>query len=294
MQEFEMSARIAYALTWFWEVRGYLREGRKWLESGIAQREFLSKTVLAKTLYIARRFAFNLGDALAAEAYAKESVALFRELGDQRSLAWALRGLGEIYVTINERERGELFLAEAMTLFQEVGDQVGILFLRLDLAFDAIMNDQYNYGMALIHDHQALAHELDDVERIGMGLLALGIAELFQGNLDESEKFIREGLALIRPFGDKAAFTFILDALAAVADRRHQPIRSARLWGAARHLGEITGDVPAGRWIQRIQDPTIASVRAQLDEASFEAAYAEGYALTIDEAIDYALEATDE
>jgi predicted ATPase/class 3 adenylate cyclase/DNA-binding CsgD family transcriptional regulator len=295
MHEFEIGARIAFALTGFWEIRGYLQEGRKWLESGLAQREFLSKKVLAQTLFITRRFALKLGDYPIAEAYGKESVALFRELEDKRNLAWALRGLGGVYREINERDRSKPFFTEAMTLFQEVSDKRGILYILADLGNDAIINEDYKHGMTLINEHQSLAHELGDTFEIGYGLVVLGFAALYQGNVDESDKLFREGLALIRPFGDKALYIVCLVGLAAITNKLHQPIRSARLWGAARHIYEITGLIPNEGWThQRVQEPTIASLRAQLGESAFEAACTEGHAMSIDEAIIYALESTEE
>ena len=156
--EFEIAARIAFALTGFWEIRGYWQEGRKWLESGLEHRTALTKIVLAKTLFSTRQFAMRLGDYQTAEAYGKESIALFRELEDKRNLAWALRGLGEVYMFANEREHSKPFFAEAMTLFQEVGDKKGIASLLFNLGVDAIMNDEYKDGITLINEHQTLAY----------------------------------------------------------------------------------------------------------------------------------------
>ena len=289
-QEFEIGARLAYALTGFWETKVYLQEGRKWLESSLAHREFLSMKLLALTLNITRRFALKLGDYPAAEAYGKESVALFRELDDKPNLAWALRGLGGVYVERNEKERGELLLKEAMTLFQEVGDKWGMLYLRMDFAFDAAMNDEYRHAMTLINEYQDLAHELNDASSIGGGKMALAIAEFFQGNVDISDKLFQEVLAIIHPFGDLVGFTGCLEGLAAIADKRRQPKRAAKLWGAAQHLNEISGYISDRGWIQRVLNPMNDSVRTQLGEAGFEATCAEGYSMTIDEAIAYALE----
>jgi non-specific serine/threonine protein kinase len=295
-REFEIVARIAFALTEFWHIRAYIQEGRKWLESGLDHRESLSKIVLAKTLFHTRGFAVRLGDYQTAEAYGKESVALFRELGDKRNLARALRGLGEVYMNANERERSKPFFAEAMTLFQEVGDKRGILSMLFGLGVDAITNDEYEHGMTLLNEHQTLAYEMDDMKAIGMGVVYLGVAEFLQGNFDKSEKLFREGLVLVRPYGNVDLYTDCLEGLAATADRRHQFVRSARLWGAARHFYDSTGIIPGKNWVwvPRVREPTIASLRLQLGEAAFESAYAEGYAMTIDEAIQYALETGEE
>ena len=289
-QKFELSARLAYALAGFWETKGYLQEGRKWLESGLAQQELLSKAVLAKTLYITRRFALKLGDIPTAEAYGKESVVLLRELDDKRHLAWALRGLGELYVEQNEKERGDLLLKEAMTLFQEVGDKWGILYMQMDSAFNTAMYDEYSRAVTVIKEYQSSAHELDDVASIGGGKMALGIAEFFQGNVDVADKLFREGLTIIHPFGDLVLATRFLEGLAAIAEKRGQFIRAAKLWGAAQHLYKITGYISDKLWVQRIQEPIVRSVRAQLGEAGFEAACTEGRAMTAKQAITYALE----
>ena len=289
-QEFEIGARLAYALTGFWETKVYLKEGRKWLESSLAYREFLSKKLLALTVRIARRFALKLGDYPAAEAYGKESVTLFRELGDKPNLAWALRGLGVIYIERNEKERGEPLLKEAMNLFQEVGDTWGMLYLRQDLAFNAAMNEEYIHAVTLINEYQSLAHELNDVSNIGGAKIALAIAEFFQGNVDVSDKLFQEGLAIIHPFGDLVAVIGCLEGLAAIADKRRQPSRSARLWGAAQHLYEITGYIPERVYVRRVHQPVMASLITQLGEAAFESVCAKGRAMTIDEAIAYALE----
>jgi predicted ATPase/class 3 adenylate cyclase/DNA-binding CsgD family transcriptional regulator len=293
-QEFEIGARLAYALTGFWEIKVYLQEGRKWLEASLAHREFLSKKLLALTLRITRRFALKLGDYPAAEAYGKESVALFRELDDKPDLAWALRGLGGVYVERNEKERGEPLLKEAMNLFQEVGDKWGMLYLRMDLAFSAAMNDEYSHAVTLINEYQDLAHELDDASSIGDAKMPLAIAEFFQGNVDVADKLFQEGLAIIHPYDDLVRVTGCLEGLAAVADKRRQHMRAAKLWGAAHHLNEITGYISDRGWIQRVLNPMIDSVRRQLSEAAFETAYAEGYVMTLDEAINYALETVGE
>jgi predicted ATPase/DNA-binding XRE family transcriptional regulator len=290
--EFEIVARIAVALMGFWEIRGYWQEGWKWLESGLDHRESLSKIVLAKTLFNTNLFGLRLGDYQTAEAYGKQSIALFRELGDKRNLAWALIGVGEVYRFANENERSEPFFTEAMTLFHEVEDKGGILHLLTSSGLDAITNDDYKHGMTLLNEHQTLAYELDEMWEMGVGVVYLGVAEFLQGNFNESERLFREGLARVHPYGDVDRCIDCLEGLAATAERRGQSVRSVRLWGAARHLYDSTGLIPGKSWvwIPRVREPTITSLRIQLGEAKFGSAFAEGYAMTIDEAIEYALE----
>ena len=48
--ETDYGLRLASALAGFWEVRGYLTEGRRWLETGLAQAERTSPEVRAKAM----------------------------------------------------------------------------------------------------------------------------------------------------------------------------------------------------------------------------------------------------
>ena len=83
-----------------------------------------------------------------------------------------------------------------------------------------------------------------------------------------------------------------LHVSASLASSQGQPIRSARLWGAAEALYEGIGTVfsPLER---HLFGPYIAAARAQLDEAAWEDAWAEGRVMTTEQAVVYALERGD-
>ncbi len=74
-----------------------------------------------------------------------------------------------------------------------------------------------------------------------------------------------------------------------LASSQGQPIRSARLWGAAEAIYESINTIfsPLER---HLFGPYIATARAWLDEEAWEAAWAEGRAMTREEAVVYALE----
>jgi DNA-binding NarL/FixJ family response regulator len=64
-------------------------------------------------------------------------------------------------------------------------------------------------------------------------------------------------------------------------------IRAARLFGAAEVLGEAVGHLVPEE--DALRAPYLVMVRSQLDEASWRAAWVEGRAMSMDQAIDYAL-----
>jgi hypothetical protein len=79
-----------------------------------------------------------------------------------------------------------------------------------------------------------------------------------------------------------------LESFAIIAIRREQPIRAARLFGAAEALrGRI--DIPMTGYEREEYERQVADLRAGMDGKTFEAAWAEGRNLTMEEAIQIAL-----
>jgi hypothetical protein len=80
----------------------------------------------------------------------------------------------------------------------------------------------------------------------------------------------------------------VLEGFALIASAQEQPERAARLWGAAVELrGEIGSLLPLNE--REEYDRNIAMVRTALGEEAFTAAWAEGRAMTMEQAIAYAL-----
>ena len=67
-----------------------------------------------------------------------------------------------------------------------------------------------------------------------------------------------------------------------------EDVRAARLWGAAEGLHE-TFDISWTLAERMLHEPRLAAARTQLGTAAWQAAFAEGKAMTSQEAIEYAL-----
>src|SRR5207248_10720158 len=76
----EQVLRFCNALSWFWTIRGYIREGQDFLEQALALRESVSTAVKAKALYAAAHLAFLTDDLERTEKLGSQSLILFREL----------------------------------------------------------------------------------------------------------------------------------------------------------------------------------------------------------------------
>lgn len=101
----------------------------------------------------------------------------------------------------------------------------------------------------------------------------------------------KESMILFQELGDMLQVAGCLAGLAAVAAVKGKPAASARLFGAVEHATEVLGAV------LNASDPmdyahNLTAARAQLDEAAWEAAWAEGRVMSFEQAIAYALEST--
>jgi len=83
-----------------------------------------------------------------------------------------------------------------------------------------------------------------------------------------------------------------LEGFAALASAREETERAARLWGAAGALREALG-IPWLLLERAVHEPHLIATRSELEEAVWMRAREEGRAMTMEEAVAYALEETD-
>jgi predicted ATPase/DNA-binding SARP family transcriptional activator/DNA-binding CsgD family transcriptional regulator len=283
----EPALRLSGALGEFWHMRGYLSEGRRWLEAALEEEEGLA-TLRIKALVRAARIAWELGDYETTTVLGEECLALSRELGDTASKAEALYVLGLTALVKIELERASAAFKEAAALQRELGDTVGLARTVQGLGIVEIGRRDFVRAQELHEESLALAREAGDDFGI-MFALALGaLAALGQGKHAQGQALWAEGLDVSRMAGMAHGVVFHLQISAVSAGAQGQPIRLARLWGAAETLSVAIG-VTLYPIERRFHGPYIAAARNQLDEETWEAALAEGRAMSAEEAVEYAL-----
>ena len=97
-----------------------------------------------------------------------------------------------------------------------------------------------------------------------------------------------EALVLSHDTGRKASVINALEGMASLASTLGEAARAANLWGAAQAAREATGiALPPGE--RALHEPYLAAARSQLGEEAWEADLAEGRAMSLEEAVEYAL-----
>ena len=122
-----------------------------------------------------------------------------------------------------------------------------------------------------------------------MGLYNLGWIALLQDDLGRAADLYRESLSLSWDIGLNPLVQSALEGFACVAGAKGEAERAARLWGAAQALHETKG-IPRDTDFLAEADARISAVRSGMGEEAWEEAWRKGRAMTLDEAVSYALE----
>jgi non-specific serine/threonine protein kinase len=332
--EGETSLRLASALVWFWRLRGYLEEGRRWLEEALqATRSAGCTTPRARACYAAGTLAsLQVHNAMARSRLA-ESVVLWRELGDKQGLAYTLGQLGRVAWAEGNYEEWRSLHEQSAALFREVGDKWGLAFTLTSSGLVADPERDLARSRSYLEESVTLWGELGDRWGFALALNSLGEVARYEGNYQQAAGFYEESITLKRALGSKrdlalslhncghvlqrlgayqqAALQFqeslalfleigdhsgvaaCLVGLAGAAGGEGQRERAVCLFAAGEALFKVT----SARLdpIDRIEyDRNLAAVRAELDAATFAAAWAAGCALTMEPAVAYALQVSGE
>jgi tetratricopeptide (TPR) repeat protein len=330
-KEVEVALRLGGSLGWFWSVRGYHSEGRRWLEGALAIEGRGSPEVRAMALIGVAVLASEHGDldraqeaceeglellaneereaseaklrllvgsgyvawqrenyTQAAQLY-EESLALSREMSDSWWLAFSLLSVALVSHSGGDSERATELYEQSMDLFRELGDKQSLAFCLNNLAM--VVSSQGNLERAahLTEESVALLRELGTRGGVSIGVYNLGWMALLQDDLGRATDLYRESLSLAWDTGMNSIVHHDLEGFACVAGAKGEAQRAALLWGAAQALHEAKS-IPRDIDFLAEADTRISAVRSNMGEEEWKEASRKGRAMTLDEAVSYALE----
>jgi len=327
--EAEVGLRIGAALWRFWQLRGSAAEGREHLERLLAQRSG-SKMARAHAQARIASLAIMQGDYEAVRRFGEASLLVYRRVGDDQEVAIMLGVLCLSFLATGDVDRAHELAEEGLEVARRTGDlsieASAAMHAGYALAhrgeFDeaerllegsvraarqrgnvrsvanwtrglggiALTRGDYPKARLLLEESLDIHRTLGDAWGISHSLSRLALVSLEVHDNDASRRLAAESLAIEREVGDRPGQLFNFEVLAGLAAAEGRPERAVRLYACASVLREGVGSraVEPG-WPDH--EHNVHHLRSVLGAEAFAEAWAEGRAMTLDESLDYALEA---
>ena len=286
----ETAQRLASELARFWVNHGDLSEGRAWLERAVALIGPSSPPTRVEALYWAADFASLQSDWARATALGTEALQLARAHGFHLGEALALIELGNA-AEPDDPDRAEVLTKEALALFRQLNEPVweGMALRRLGEIADHRGDAD---GAAAWHEAAfAIWRQMDHPWGIPDALRILADDALARGDVDTARVRYQASLVRRRDLRERLHMSSSFAGMARVALAAGQPVAAARLFGVLGALDAAMGYAPSRELHAAIAADTDAT-RAALGAAAFDAAWKEGGALSLEQAVAEALAVT--
>jgi len=320
--------QLAAALGQYWEIRGFINEGRFAIEKALQQANNAPREARAIGFQWEGRLAARQGDYVRAKAPLEKSLELWRELGDKRGLANSLRFLGNVDSVQGEYALAQISYEESLVLLREIGDKRGIASVMSNLGTAALGKGDHLSARHYGEESVAIFRELEDKFSLVMALNNLGVVAeeqgdnfaarrfyeesiaisrdlreksfvvyplnglahvyYLQGDLSNAQHYYRESLVISQEIGEKRAIVYCLEGFAKVTARQGNAKNAANLFGAANALRQAIG-VPLDPSELAEIDQDVSATRELLNDQTFDSAWEEGLAMSMEQAIEFAL-----
>ena len=325
----ETGLRLAGALYYYWFLRGYLHEGRTWLEGMLARTESSERSAArGKALLGAGWLAWAEGDYEAASLRAEQSLSTVREVGDKRLIGRAEALVGFVRVSQGNSAAARPLLEESRTLFKDQGDGWNEAFTLYHLGGVAYLSGDAAAARADFEESVRLFRQFGDVLYATLVLSALQVMASTQGDEELARSLDQQLQPLMQQARNRGAVGMILITIGDMwlhrlgdeqqAETLYREVLS--LWQdlpgmeqrigiikalaglaevaapqrqaerAGRLFGAAARMLPSASLYREDVNRRVAVARAHLDAATFEAGWAAGQVMTQEQAVTDALQ----
>ena len=245
------ASRLLFALWRFWQVRGYLHEGRA-VATRVLALGGASRDARLRALEAAGGLEYWMGDLATARTHYAETYALAGDDATER--ARAAYNLAFTYMLdLSDLSKGRALLEESLAVFRAVGDRQAIGRAAFALGSSYVMGPGHSreellrgrgYGEEAQQQHRALGNRFD----IAWDLHAVGLASFKLGEFDRAAACWREALDLFVAADDWSGIVLMFSHFAELAKIAGDIERHDTLIGAWTALAQRTGVGLAAIW----------------------------------------------
>jgi predicted ATPase/class 3 adenylate cyclase len=283
----ETSLVLATAYSILCMYRGPLSEGRSWVAAALQAGGKYAPADRARALLSAAVLAERQRDLEPAREFAEAGLSLARSIDDSASVTRALLILGVVCGNRGDYRNAESKLRDALGFASRAGDERNVREALALLGWVALARQDYTEARAVIGQGLELSRRAGDTRGVFYGTGNLGHVAAREGRYEEALQLFRESL-LLGHQQDVQSEADGLQEVAAVAAAQHQYEQAAVLLGAAEGLLE-GAEAEQEEVARGIREETLSILHRKLEEEQFAAAREGGRAMTLDQAVEYAV-----
>lgn len=263
---------------------GNLMDARRLAASGVATaRRAEEPWTLAWAGYVHGMILYRQ-DETAARGVLEESLQLFRQVGDRRSIAAHLNTLGYMSANAGQLELARSQFEEALAIGDELADKNLQMTELSNLASLARLEGDLTRAAAFYRQTLSQARDLGKKHLIAVNLEGLGHIYLSQGDPGTARPLLQESVQLWQEIGFPYGVSMSLSGLARIAAAQGQAAGAARVLGAIQAF-LIQSAVRRDADDQIALDQDLAAVQSAMSPEEFQKNFAAGQALTLEQAV---------
>jgi predicted ATPase/class 3 adenylate cyclase len=264
------------------------------LQEAIAiSREIGDKQMLGSSLstyYTASTFSNLPG----AEEAAQEALKIFtEEVNDSFGLGMAQLNMARLYAHRGDESEKERYIGQLRALVSEMPNSFQVSMFLLGLGMDERMRGNYDSARKIFEQGREAFRQIHSKYFVMVMSSEQGHVERQKGNLTQARLIYRETIKGWQDLGNRAAIAHQLECFGFVAIAEEEPQAAVKLFGAAEALRDNI-QAPMTDYERVEYNQAVAQARSMLDEVEFTALWAEGRSMTMEQAIKFALEKTDD
>ncbi|MEJ2733602.1 MAG: protein kinase [Anaerolineae bacterium] len=218
-----------------------------------------------------------------ARVYFEESLALARELEVPDGIGWMLHCLGLCYFFSGDYDRALALFTEGLQCLRAVQFWMGCMDALFRISYIHLRRGEFEQAKMFAREVLSMIHEMGLQAGWRAWFLGAGIPDVPV----KAKAVLLDYLDRAQKSGDRQLIACGLFMLAASAWSLGQLERAVRLYAAALPASGFAPSMP----LERTDfDHAYTGTLIQLDETAFQGAWAEGSAMTMEQAVAYALE----
>ena len=241
-----LGLRLAANVGSFWEMRGYLADGRAWLETFLA---LVTDPTLDRAHALqALGSVIRRSDAAAACAAFEASLDIYTRFDDRCGEVLVLRELGLTRSYSGQMEAGRLLMDRAVQLARDLNDPIALGWALGTRAMMARTESDYARAQTLYEAALELLRSTAASDGLAFVLNGMGQLARTRGNYRLAREYMEECVELFRALDIKTRLAWSLNGLANVlrllgewqraAELLHESVREAALMGPTLHAGQ--------------------------------------------------------